>query len=111
MSKTVRVVSDRVPVVSVGRTNPPLKKWRGRGSAADNKRRRGAMAHGVVYGPKQPVNLYKIPRDNSGGPLGRMLQTNGRIMAQAEDAYLRFYVATLKAHGWVTPSLNSFRRR
>lgn len=117
MARTVRVVSDRVPVVAVGRTNPPIRGWR-RGSATDSKKRRGAMAHGVVYGPRggkraTPVqeNYYRIARDDSGGALGRALTASGKIMREAEEAYLKFYLATLKAHGWVTPSLRGWRGR
>jgi hypothetical protein len=117
MARTVRVKSDRVPVVSVGAVNPPIRGWR-RGSAQDSKMRRGAMAHGVVYGPaggKRDTlvkeNYYRIPRDSSGGTLGKYLSDNGRIMRQAEEAYLKFYMATLKAHGWVTPSLRGWRGR
>lgn len=118
MSRTVRVKSDRVPVLSVGATNPPLRKWRGRGTAQSNKLRRGSMAHGVVYGPKggKPEtrvdeNYYRIPRNTDGGALGRALSDNGRIMREAEQAYARFYLATLKAHGWVAPSLRGWRGR
>lgn len=100
MAKTVRVHSDRVPVVAVGKTNPPLRGWRGRGTAATNRRRRGAMAHGVLAGPKDGPNYYRIPRDNSYGPLGRALRDRGPIMDRAEDAYLRFYMATLRRKGW-----------
>lgn len=107
LAKTVRVVSDRVPVVSVGRTNPPLKGWRGKGTAAGNKRRRGAMAHGVVYGGFTP-NYYVKGRDDTGGSLGKALQANGKILKEAEELYLRFYFATLKAHGW---GMSNLRRR
>lgn len=101
MAKTVRVHSDRVPVVAVGKVNPPLKDWRGKSpNAAKNKRRRGAMAHGVLAGAKGGPNFYRISRDNSYGPLGRALRERGRIMREAEDAYLRFYMATLKRKGW-----------
>lgn len=101
MAKTVRVHSDRVPVVAVGKVNPPLKKWRGkRPDAAKNKRRRGAMAHGVLAGTKGGPNFYRIPRDDSYGPLGRALRSTSPMMKSAEDAYLRFYLATLRRKGW-----------
>ena len=101
MARTVRVHSDRVPVVAVGKVNPPLKSWRGKHpDAGKNRRRRGAMAHGVLAGPKGGPNYYRIPRDNSYGPLGRALRDGSPLMRQAEDAYLRFYMATLRRRGW-----------
>ena len=99
MAKTVRVHSDRVPVLVVGMVNPRFASGFRRGSAADSRRRRGLLAAGVVKGPKGPVNYYRIPRSESWGPLGRALRDNGRIMGEAEQAYLRFYMATLRRYG------------
>jgi hypothetical protein len=94
MAATVRPHSDRVPVVVVGKVNPKFStKFRG----GDTKRRRGAIALGVVSGPAGKVNYYKIPRDRSWGPLGDAIA--GPIMRDAEIAYLRLYIATLKHHG------------
>ena len=103
MAKTVRIHSDRVPVVAVGKTNPPLKGWKGKHpDAGKNRRRRGAMAHGVLAGPKGGPNYYGIPRDPSFGPLGRALREGSPLMREAEEAYLRFYMSTLRARGWDT---------
>lgn len=103
MAKTVRVHSDRVPVLVVGKVNPRFQSGfqRPGQSAVAARRRRGQLAAGVVKGPKGPVNYYRIPRSESWGPLGRALQANGRIMAEAEQAYLRFYMATLRRYGLV----------
>lgn len=110
MAATVRPHSDRVPVVVVGKTNPKLRKFRRAGqSAEESKRRRGALAHGVVYGPKggkkstaADENYYRIARDDSGGALGRALQ--GPIMDEACDVYLRVYASVLRHHGFVGQS-------
>lgn len=107
MSKTLRVKRDRVPVVSIGKVNPRFdseKTFTRKGS--DSKRRRGAIAHGVVYGPlggrrdtDAAENYYRIPRDNSGGRLGESLRT-GPALKAAEQAYLRAYINTLQAAGF-----------
>lgn len=103
MAGTVRVHSDRVPVVVLGKVNPRFRshKWRG----ADSRRRRGAMALGVVRGPmggKRSTavheNYYKIGHDDSWGPLGKAIR--GPIMRQGEIAYLKLYIAALRAHGF-----------
>ena len=96
MSRTVRPHSDRVPVVVVGKVNPRFSTpFRG----GDTRRRRGAMALGVVAGPAGRVNYYKIGRDPSWGPLGDALQ-GGPIMDHAADLYLRLFMAELRAHGF-----------
>lgn len=109
MSKTVRVHSDRVPVVVVGKVNPRFESgFRRRGqSAAEAKRRRGSLAAGVVKGGKGGQRStaanedYYAPqsRSETWGALGRMLRDNGPIIRRVEDAYLRFYAATLRRHG------------
>ena len=103
MAATVRPHSDRVPVVVVGKVNPRFSSRFTR-PGSDSKRRRGAMALGVVSGPRggkrstrAHENYYHRPRDPSWGSLGKAMQ--GPIMRQAEITYLRLYIATLKAHG------------
>jgi hypothetical protein len=108
MSKTVRVHSDRVPVLVVGKVNPRFRSGFRRGS--DSRKRRGALAAGVVKGGKggrrstaRAENYYAPQqRDESWGALGRALRNNGPILREAEDAYLRFYMATLKRYGFKT---------
>lgn len=106
MASTVRAHSDRVPVVVIGKTNPRGVRQRPGGKPV--KRRRGAMAHGVVYGPKggradTPAmeNYYRIPRDNTGGHVGRALAEGGPIFDQACDLYLRMFAAAMRRHGFV----------
>lgn len=108
LAKTVRAHSDRVPVVVVGKTNPfGGRKWRrSTTTTATSKRRRGSMAHGVVYGPaggRQDTtpreNYYRIRRDESGGPLGAALR--GPIVDKAADAYLKVYASVMRRHGFV----------
>ena len=111
VSKTVRVHSDRVPVVVVGKTNPwGGRKWRRAGQGAKaSKLRRGSIAHGVVYGPKggrRPdgaayagsENYYRTSRDETGGPLGRALM--GPLRDKAAMAYLAAYERVLTEHGF-----------
>lgn len=102
MSKTVRVHSDRVPVVAVGKVNPRFSHpFRG----GNTRRRRGALALGVVSGPaggkrstKAHENYYRPQGvDPSWGRLGDAI--SGPILRHAEVAYLKLYIATLKAHG------------
>ena len=103
LAKTVRVHSDRVPVVVVGKVNPRFASGFRRGG--DSKRRRGALALGVVSGPaggkrstRANENYYSPQgRDPSWGPLGRAIA--GPILRDAEIVYLKLYIATLKAHG------------
>jgi len=104
LAATARVHSDRVPVVVVGKVNPKFASgFTRRGS--DSKRRRGALALGVVAGPKggqrrtsAHENYYGIPRRPDWGSVGRAL--HGPIMRKGEIAYLRFFMATLRAHGF-----------
>lgn len=113
MAATVRVHSDRVPVVVVGKVNPRFQTgWRrgrggGDGSAAASKRRRGSLARGVLMGPlggrrDTPVaeNYYRIGRDPSGGTLGRALADGGRIAEAGTTRYLAEYVRILKSAGF-----------
>ena len=109
MAQTARVVSDRVPVVALGRVNPRFStKWTRKGESAVSRRaRRGSMARGVVVGPmgghkNTPAaeNYYRTPRDPSGGPLGRALREGGRLMDEGRAAYLAAYVHVLKRHGF-----------
>jgi hypothetical protein len=108
VAKTVRAHSDRIPVVVVGKTNPwGGKKWRrSTTTTTTSRRRRGSLAHGVVYGPKggrpdttPQENYYRIPRDNSGGPLGRALR--GPIMDEASEVYLRVFASVMRHHGFI----------
>jgi hypothetical protein len=104
MAATVRVKSDRLPVLSVGAVNPRFARHTFRRSTGSAKLRRGAMAHGVVYGTKGGHrkgggDFYRITRDNSGGPLGRSLK-GGRAMQQARKAYLREYYRVLRSYGF-----------
>jgi hypothetical protein len=62
------------------------------------------MAHGVVYGSKGGHakgggDFYKIPRDESGGALGRSM-SRGRAMRKAQSAYLREYSVVLRRAGF-----------
>lgn len=105
MAATTRVHSDRVPVVAVGKVNP---KFSTRFRGGDTKRRRGALAHGVVYGPRggkrsTPAGEnYYAPqmRDPSGGALGESMR-NGPIFDEACAAYLKQWLAAMKHHGFI----------
>jgi hypothetical protein len=108
LARTVRVHSDRVPVVVVGKVNPKFKSSRFKGG--NTKRRRGALAHGVVYGPlggrrdtKAHEDYYHIPRDESGGPLGRSVRT-GPVWDEACAAYLKYFEAAARHHGFISDS-------
>lgn len=109
MAKTFRVHSDRVPVFAMGKTNPRFGggfAHKGE-SGAQRKRRRGSLAHGVVYGPKGGhrkhggENFYRTGRDSSGGPLGASLD-GGRTFKHALEVYLRVYLGVLRGHGFET---------
>jgi hypothetical protein len=118
---TVRAKRDRVPVVVVGKVNPKFRSKQGRqpaftrrGKGADqHRKRRGAIAHGVVYGPKgghlkadgskgraRGANFYGIPRNESGGPVGRYLQ-DGPAFNAATTAYFEAYQRELRKAGIV----------
>ena len=106
MAATVRVHSDRVPVIVVGKTNPRFsKRWNT--GPADRKKRRGSMARGVVAGglggqraTAIDENYYRIPRDPSWGALGAALRTGGLLTEAASDLYIRHYLSALRAHGF-----------
>lgn len=109
MAATVRVHSDRVPVVVVGKVNPRFASgFRHRGESAGSARlRRGSLAAGVVYGPlggkrATPVaeNYYRMPRDASGGVLGRATSDGGGIAEAGTQRYLREYLRILRAAGF-----------
>ena len=111
MAATMRVHRDRIPVIAMGKVNPRFASGFGHSgeSATSRKRRRGQLAHGVVYGPKggrpgvKPHNPYRIPRDPSGGPLGAAVNApGGRAYQQACEAYLRAYLTFLTAAGFNT---------
>lgn len=114
MARTVRVHSDRVPVVVVGKVNPRFASgFRRPGeSATSSKRRRGALAHGVLYGPRGGKratsvneNYYGIARDNGGGPVGRAVAASGAAMDEARAAYRREYLAILRRYGFTVKGL------
>lgn len=101
MADTLRPLSDRVPVVVMGRVNPKFTshKFGHKGeSAGSRRRRRGAMALGVVAGPAGATNYYKIGRDDSWGPLGAALR--GPILKDAEVKWLEMFIAVMRAHGY-----------
>lgn len=113
MAATVRVHSDRVPVVVVGKVNPRFQSGfrRGRGggdgSAGASKRRRGSLARGIVMGPlggrrdtPTPENYYRIGRDPSGGALGRALADGGVVAKAGTARYLTEYVRILRGAGF-----------
>lgn len=109
MAQTARVVSDRVPVVALGRVNPKFStRWTRKGETGpERRRRRGSMARGVVVGPlgghrdtAAQENYYKVPRDPSGGPLGRAMREGGALLEEGRKAYLAAYVHVLKRHGF-----------
>lgn len=106
IAATLRVKSDRVPVISIGAVNPRLSGFR-RGAAA--KRNRGSIAHGVVYGPlggrrdtPPAENYYRIGRDPRGGPVAAALDEarNGPAFRAACAAYLDGFLDVLSRHGF-----------
>lgn len=122
LAGTVRVHSDRLPIVVVGKTNPKLSGFTRRGSRADGrarvsvKLRRGALAHGVVYGPKggrrdtpAAENYYRTGRDSGGGPVGASLAQNGAAFDAACRAYLDAYADILRRHGFIGASGRALR--
>ena len=96
-----------MPVVVVGKVNPKFKGSKFTRRGQDSKRRRGALAHGVIYGPlggrkdtKERENYYRIPRDPSGGALGRSARS-GPIWDEATTAYLKYFEAAALHHGFI----------
>lgn len=106
MAATVRVHPDRVPVVVVGKVNPRFGSgFTRRGS--DSRKRRGALARGVVAGPlggrrdtRAHENYYRIRRDESWGVLGQAIA--GPILAKVEVEYLKAYLKVLSDAGFTT---------
>ena len=104
MAKTIRAKRDRVPLLSIGAVNPKFRSgFTRRGSTVTSRQRRGAIAHGVVYGtkgghPKGGGDYYLIPRDESGGPVGRYI-VNGPGFSAACDAYFVAYRKVLADAG------------
>ena len=115
--RTVKSKRDRIPIVVIGRTNPALPKWSRRGPRMCgqprqySKWRRGAMAHGIIYGPKRggrtapppsgasrPGN-YGISRREDGGAVMRSIKS-GAAYRGATRAYLTAYTATLRRAGF-----------
>ena len=119
VAHTTRVGRDRIPVVSIGKTQPKLsgltsRKRRKREKpggdfiGSDPKRNRGSIAHGVVYGPlgghratTRHENYYRIARDNTGGPVGRALREGGHLFNEACEAYLKAFQHVLRRHGFL----------
>lgn len=103
---TVRAKRDRVPVVAIGAINPKLRKFTRRGAGPEaSRRRRGSMAHGILFGPAgghrtaaTPVNYYRIPRDE--GFLSRALAENGPVLEAATRAYLDAFQTVMERNGW-----------
>ena len=109
MAATIRAHSDRVPVVVVGKVNPRFAtNWAKRGGVTPSKKRRGAMALGVVAGgaggrrdTDVAEDYYHVPRSLTWGPLGDLLRSHGHIIKEMEDKYIQDVMAVLKHHGWV----------
>lgn len=121
--RTVKSKRDRIPVVVIGATNPQLRKFSRRGPRKDgdprldSRWRRGAMAHGIIYGPKPTgprtapdhghtrrfSNPYRTPRDSSGGVVMRAIR-QGPAYQAAAGAYVKVYRRTLARHGFETRS-------
>lgn len=112
MVDTVRPKRDRVPVIAIGAVNPTFRRKVGRkppftrsgtGPVA-HRRRRGAIAHGVVYGtkgghPKGGGDYYKIPRSESGGAFGEYLKSS-RFTRRLGYEYLDAYADVLRRKGF-----------
>ena len=114
VAPTVRAHKDRVPVVGIGKVNPKLSKFHRRGPRrdggvrADPRKRRGSVAHGVVYGPlggrrdtSTHENYYRTGRDNTGGRLGAALREGGSLFETAAREYLHAFEHVLTRHGFM----------
>jgi hypothetical protein len=114
MVDTVKPKRDRVPVLAVGAINPKFSKvkrggrevsaFTRRGKGAEyHRRRRGAIAHGVIFGTKGGHlkgggDYYKIGRSESGGAFGRYVNS-GPAFDKACEAYFTAYKKVLREHG------------
>lgn len=111
MAQTVRTKPDRVPVIVIGKVNPKFKGSKFSRPGQDSKKRRGSLAHGVVYGPKggkrsttADENYYAPQqRDDSGGAIGRSVKS-GTVFELAAEAYVAAYLDILTHHGFVKDS-------
>jgi hypothetical protein len=116
--QTVRSKRDRVPVVVIGASNPKLSRFSRRGPRKDGKARidsrwrRGAMAHGIIYGPKsgqraappaagkrRTANVYRLGRNEDGGAVMRSIHS-GPAFRGAVAAYTTAYRRVLRQHGF-----------
>jgi hypothetical protein len=107
---TVKAKRDRVPLVAIGATNPKLKKFTRRGAGPEaSRRRRGSMAHGILFGPAgghrqdgagraKGANFYRIGRDETF--LARALRDNGPVLDAATQAYLEAFQHVMERNGW-----------
>jgi hypothetical protein len=104
----------------IGKTNPKLPGFSRRGTRRDGadrapvKLRRGALAHGVVYGPKggrratpEQENYYRTGRDERGGPVGRALADGGPAFDAATESYLRAFADVMRRHGFIGQSIKA----
>jgi len=114
MQDTVKPKRDRVPVLAIGAINPKFSKvkrggrevsaFTRRGKGAEyHRRRRGAIAHGVIFGTKGGHlkgggDYYGIPRSESGGSFGRYIES-GPAFDAACEAYFNAYKKVLRQNG------------
>jgi hypothetical protein len=120
MVRTVGSKRDRVPVVIIGATNPGLSKFSKRGRPGANAKprqdprwRRGALAHGVVFGPKpsgprtspEPPNKpthpghYRMGRREDGGRVLQRIREGSAYRAAVRE-YEAAYKHVLRRHGF-----------
>lgn len=112
MVNTVRAKRDRVPAIAVGAVNPKFRRRVGRKppftrsgtGALAHRLRRGAIAHGVVYGTKGGHmrgggDYYGIPRNDDGGPVGAYLK-GSRFTQKLGDEYMEAYMRVLREAGF-----------
>lgn len=115
MVDTVKPKRDRVPVLAIGAINPKFSKVKGKSGrpvsgftrrgkgALYHRKRRGAIAHGVIFGTKGGHlkgggDYYGIPRSESGGAFGRYVES-GPLFDAACAAYFDAYKKVLHRHG------------
>lgn len=109
MSKTVRTKPDRVPTIIVGKVNPKFEhEKRFTRKNSDSTKRRGSLAHGVIYGPKggkrstsASENYYGIARDDNGGRFGHSVK-NGTVFEMATREYLAAFMDILTHYGFAS---------